>query len=120
MDVPATVRADRGRARDPRRARDGRCSASSTARTADRIARDVSISENWGFASFETDRYKLVVDEDLGLPCQLFDHHEDPDEDHDRLADPECAAVVSDLMDGLVRPFLATTPLRPHKNPFGG
>ena len=26
--------------------------------------RPISISENWGFASFETERYKLVVDED--------------------------------------------------------
>ena len=26
--------------------------------------REVSISENWAFASFETDRYRLVVDED--------------------------------------------------------
>jgi arylsulfatase len=83
-----------------------------------RQTRDVSISENWGFASFETDRYRLVVDEDLATPCQLFDHHDDSDEDHDRLADPECSGVLGELMDTIVRPFLATTPIRPHKNPF--
>ena len=27
-------------------------------------ARSLAVSENWGFAAFETDRYKLVVDED--------------------------------------------------------
>jgi hypothetical protein len=78
----------------------------------------VSISENWGFAAFETDRYKLVVDEDLAAPCQLFDHHDDPDEDDDRLADPAYAGVLDELMGTYVRPFLATTPVRPHKNPF--
>lgn len=40
------------------------------------VPRPVSISENWGFASFETDRYKVVVDEDAVSPCQLFDLHE--------------------------------------------
>ena len=45
-------------------------------------ARSVTVSENWGFAAFETDRHKLVVDEDAVTPCQLFDLHEDPAEDH--------------------------------------
>jgi len=116
LDVPATIRAiadapaivaSEGRSLLP--ALDG--DESTTGRA-------VSISENWGFASFETDRYKLVVDEDLVAPCQLFDHHDDPNEDDNRLADPECAAVVEELMDTHVRPFLATTPVRPHKNPF--
>ena len=49
---------------------------------------DVTVSENWGFAAFETGRYKLVVDEDALAPCQLFDLLEDPAEDHDLLADP--------------------------------
>ena len=49
------------------------------------------MSENWGFAAFETDRYKLVVDEDAVAPCQLFDLSEDPAEDHDLLPDPEAA-----------------------------
>ncbi len=80
--------------------------------------RTISISENWGFASFETDRYKLVVDEDAGTPCQLFDRRDDPGEDDDRLADPECKPVVDELMDSYVRPFLTVAPKRPHKSPF--
>ncbi|MGO9874598.1 MAG: sulfatase [Acidimicrobiia bacterium] len=84
----------------------------------DPTARTVSISENWGFASFETDRYRLVIDEDAGTPCQLFDLHEDPNEDDDRLADTECMSVVDELMESCVRPFLAVTPARPHANPF--
>ena len=36
-------------------------------------SRSLAVSENWGFAAFETERYKLVVDEDAVAPCQLFD-----------------------------------------------
>jgi arylsulfatase A-like enzyme len=82
--------------------------------------RMVSISENWGFASFETDRHKLVVDEDAGTPCQLFDLVDDRNEDDNRLADPECASVIEDMMETYVRPFLATPPARPHRSPFTG
>ncbi|MDX6234694.1 MAG: hypothetical protein QOH68_3812 [Nocardioidaceae bacterium] len=82
--------------------------------------RSVSISENWGFASFETAAHKLVVDEDALAPCQLFDLVHDPDEDENRLADPACAATVEEMMESLVRPFLATPPARPHRSPFTG
>ena len=80
--------------------------------------REVSISENWGFALFETERYKLVVDEDAMMPCVLVDLKADPDEDVNLIADPSAASVVNDLMDAYVRPFLATKPARPHKSPF--
>ena len=78
------------------------------------------MSENWGFAAFETDRYKLVVDEDAVAPCQLFDLHEDPAEDHDLLPDPLSAAVVDELMETHVRPFFRTAPARPHPSLFTG
>ena len=81
-------------------------------------ARDVSISENWGFALFETERYKLVVDEDGLSPCQLFDLADDPNEDENLLVDPSYKPVVDELMDTHVRPFLATKPARPHPSPF--
>ena len=80
--------------------------------------RPVSVSENWGFAAFETDRYKLVVDEDALSPCQLFDLVEDPAEDHNLLPDPECGGVVEELMDVHVRPFFVTAPARPHPSIF--
>jgi len=80
--------------------------------------RDLSVSENWGFASFETDRHKLVVDEDAGTPCQLFDLVDDPNEDTNRLVDPACEAIVDELMETRVRPFLATPPARPHESIF--
>ena len=63
------------------------------------------MSENWGFAVFETDRYKLVVDEDAVTPCQLFDLHEDPAEDSDLLPDPLVAPVAEEIMETHVRPF---------------
>ena len=82
--------------------------------------RAVSVSENWGFAAFETDRYKLVVDEDALAPCQLFDLIEDPTEDHNLASDPHCAPVVEELMELHVRPFFASPPARPHPSIFTG
>ena len=82
--------------------------------------RAVSITENWGFAAFETDRFKLIVDEDALEPCQLFERTEDPDEDHNRVADPELAGVVEQMMEEHVRPFLATPARRDQASPFTG
>ena len=78
------------------------------------------MSENWGFAVFETERYKLVVDEDAVSPCQLFDRLEDPGEDHDLLPDPLAAPVTEELMETHVRPFFRTAPARPHPSIFTG
>jgi arylsulfatase len=83
-------------------------------------SRSVSVSENWGFASFETDQYKLVVDEDAGAPCQLFDLREDPNEDHDLLSDPQSKPTVDQLMESSVRPFFRSPPARPHPSLFTG
>jgi choline-sulfatase len=77
-------------------------------------SRSVCVSENWGFASFETDRYKIVVDEDALSACQLFDLREDPNEDHDLLQDPDAKEAAEELMETYVRPFFLTTPARPH------
>ena len=44
----------------------------------------------------------------------------DPDEDDNRVGEPECKAVVDELMDTHVRPFLTTAPARPHRSPFTG
>ncbi len=82
--------------------------------------RTVTVSENWGFAGFETDRYKLVVDEDAVSPCQLFDLVEDPSEDHDLLPDPQAAPIVEELMEMRVRPFFRSAPARPHPSLFTG
>jgi choline-sulfatase len=117
VDVPATVRAIAGAPDVP--ASQGR-SLLGYSKGDDPAPRAVSVSENWGFASFETERFKLVVDEDGLAPCQLFDLHDDPDEDENRVSDPECAAVVDDVMESIVRPFLATPPARPHASVFTG
>jgi choline-sulfatase len=82
--------------------------------------RDVAVSENWGFAVFETERHKLVVDEDACEPCQLFDLLEDPAEDYDLVRDPASADVVGELMETHVRPFFRTPPARPHPSIFTG
>ncbi len=80
--------------------------------------RPVSISENWGFASFETDDHKLVVDEDTSTPVQLFDRRNDPLEDRNIVADPESAEVIELLMESHVRPFLSVAASRSHPSMF--
>ncbi len=115
LDVPASVRQIAGGPEVP--ASEGR-SLLGYVDGRDLEPRPVSVSENWGFASFETDRYKIVVDEDACVPCQLFDLHDDPDEDVDLLADPHAASVVDQLMEEHVRPFFRTPPARPHDSIF--
>jgi choline-sulfatase len=117
FDVPATLREIAGAPGIPKS--EGR-SLLSTVRGGPPPERAVAVSENWGFAVFETERHKLVVDEDAVTPCQLFDLSEDPAEDMDLLADPLAAPVVEELMERYVRPFFATPPARPHPSLFTG
>jgi choline-sulfatase len=102
---------------DPLPGSEGR-SLAGCATGVDPPARPVAVSENWGFASFETDRYRLVVDEDRHQPVQLLDLEDDPAEDRNRVADPAAAATVDALMATFAEPFLATPPARPHPNPI--
>ncbi len=118
LDVPATVRALAGAPDLPRS--EGRSLLECVCDGAPAPVHPVAVSENWGFACFETERHKLVVDEDAVAPCQLFDLAEDPAEDHNLLADPAAAVVVDELMETHVRPFFATPPARPHPSIFTG
>lgn len=117
VDVPATVREI---AAAPALERSEGRSLLATVRDGAPTDREVAVSENWGFAVFETDRYKLVVDEDAGTACQLFDLAEDPHEDHDLLPDPGSAPVADEIMETHVRPFFRTPPARPHPSLFTG
>jgi choline-sulfatase len=119
MDVPATVRDAAGAPAVD--ASEGRSLRGHADRASQPLpARALSVSENWGFAVFETERYRLVVDEDACEPCQLFDVIDDSTEDHDLLGDPAAKPIVDELMGTHVRPFLRTAPARPHKSPFTG
>ncbi len=80
--------------------------------------RPISISENWGFASFETDEHKLVVDEDTLTAVQLFDRKNDPLEDNNLVADPESAEVIEEIVELHARPFMSTGATRPHQSMF--
>jgi arylsulfatase A-like enzyme len=117
FDLPATLRELSGAA--PVESSEGR-SLRRVFEGEDFDNRKVSVSENWGFASFETDRYRLVVDEDAVTPCQLFDLVEDPAEDHDLLPDQQASSIVECLMDEHVRPFFRTAPARPTPSIFTG
>jgi len=117
LDVPATVRELAGA--PPLPGSEGR-SLLAHLEGGSSPPRRVAVSENWGFASFETDRYRLVVDEDAGTPCQLFDLDQDPTEDVNLVADPALSEVLEELMEELVRPFLAIPPARPVPSLFTG
>jgi arylsulfatase A-like enzyme len=117
LDVPATVRDIAGG--PPVELSEGRSLAASV-REGTPGSRVMTVSENWGFAVFETARYKLVVDEDACAPCQLFDLDEDPHEDTNLVPDPRSAHVVEEIMDTHVRPFFRTPPARPHPSMFTG
>jgi choline-sulfatase len=118
LDVPATVREIAG-APDVAHS-EGQSLLGPVHGTDQTSSRDVTVSENWGFAAFETERYKLVVDEDALTACQLFDLTEDPAEDHDLLPDPAGAGVAEEIMDTHVRPFFRTAPARPIPSFFTG
>ncbi|MDA8047163.1 MAG: sulfatase-like hydrolase/transferase [Actinomycetota bacterium] len=79
----------------------------------DWAGREAVVSENYGFAMWRTERYKLVVYGKTRTPVQLFDLMDDPEEDVNRVDDPAYAPVVSDLRDGFVEPFLSVPPRRP-------
>jgi choline-sulfatase len=117
VDVPTTLRAVAGAPDLPESAGRSLLGYLNGTRPA---PRELSISENWGFAGIETEDYKLVIDEDAGSPCQLFDLRNDPTEDTNLLADPAYGDVVDELMSTTVRSFFSTTPGRPHPSPFTG
>jgi arylsulfatase len=115
LDVPATLRAIAGASEVA--GSEGQSLLGVTTGGAPPV-HDVTVSENWGFAVFETERHKLIVDEDACAPCQLFDLAEDPAEDHNLLGDPLAADVVEEIMEAHVRPFFKTPPARPHPSIF--
>jgi choline-sulfatase len=117
VDVPATVREIAGA--PPLVESEGRSLLGHVTGAAPERRR-VTVSENWGFAAFETDRHVLVVDEDALAPVALFDRVEDPREDENLVAAREAVPVVGEMMDRIVRPFFATPAVRPHRSPFAG
>jgi len=118
LDVPATVREIAGAPEVVHS--EGRSLLACVHDATASPLRELTVSENWGFAAFETERYKLVVDEDALAPCQLFDLSEDPAEDHNLLPDPAAAPAVEEIMDTHVRPFFRTAPARPIPSFFTG
>ena len=115
LDVPATIRAIAGA--PDLAASEGR-SLLGHFTGAPPDPRTVAISQNWGFASFETDRHRLVVDEDMQTACQLFDLETDPTEDDNLVGVLDHADVMDQLMRDVAAPFLATPANRPHPSPF--
>lgn len=115
LDVPATVREIAGAPAVPEG--EGRSLLGYVTGDAPE-PRSVSVSENWGFASFETERHRLVVDEDRREPCALFDLATDPREDRNLVADPAHRDTVDHLMATIAARFLERPAVRPHPSPF--
>ena len=111
LDVPATVRAIAGAAEVPEG--EGQSLLRHVQEGGQGFVREVVHSENFGFGLFVTDRHKLLVWEDSREPVQLFDLAEDPDENHNVVADPRYAEVREGLMTQHVQPFLSRDPVRP-------
>jgi hypothetical protein len=63
---------------------------------------------------FREDRYEFVVFEDESLPGQLFALEEDPKEERNLIDVPEPRTAAERMVEQHVRPFLKTSPLRPH------
>ena len=79
----------------------------------------MSVSENWGFAVFETERYKLVVDEDACSPASSSTSSRIPTRTRTSCW-TRARDVVEETMDTHVRPFFRTPPVRPHPSFFTG
>lgn len=67
--------------------------------------RQVVRSQNFGFAMFATNQYKLVIEEKSLEIVQFFDLQEDPNEEIDLSCDRAYAAIRDELMAEYVRPF---------------
>lgn len=119
IDVPATVRSIFGADSVP--GGEGR-SLIGYFNGDDPSPRSYSVSENWGFASFEIknddNHWKLVVDEDSLEPCQLFDLITDPLEDINLVTSMNHNYVIAQLLDEVVQPFFKSPAVRPHPSPF--
>ncbi len=111
VDVPATIRAAAEAPDVP--GSEGHSLLGHRSRPGAGFTRDVVHSENWGFGLVATERHKVVVDEDRRVPVQCFDLDDDPDEEHDRIDDPDFAPTLAALMDGVVRPFYTSGVFRP-------
>jgi choline-sulfatase len=110
IDVPATIREIAGG--PALQGSEGISLLGHVAGPASEEVRHLVRSENYGFAMFRTDRYKLVVYEDTKAPVQLFDLQEDPDEDHNVVGEPPYAGVVEEMMAEHALPFLSIEPKR--------
>lgn len=110
VDVPATLRAIAG-AGDVAGS-EGRSLLPYFEAAPPERGRDVVHSENYGFALFETERYKLLVFEATGQPVQLFDLESDPCEDVNLVAHPAAQGVLAELMQRYAEPFLEMPPVR--------
>jgi choline-sulfatase len=75
--------------------------------------REVAFSELAGhqnkgnfFVMAATQRYRYLYDKQNGLPCELFDLEQDPDELHNLIDDPAHAGIRKDMHKDYLVPFM--------------
>jgi len=115
MDLSATIRAIAGSDGDPRF--EGR-SLLGWLDGGTGLSRDSVVSENYGFGMVRTASHKIVFWEDAAETVQFFDLVADPLEEVSLAEDPAERAIIEDLTETLVKPFLAPGVFRPGPGTF--
>lgn len=110
LDVPATIRAIAGA--PGHESFEGEALLGGDGRLTGH-RREAVFSENYGMGMVRTGRHKLVFHEDSVSPGQLFDLEQDPAEDVNLISDPAAAAVLEELMETRVKPFIGGGRRRP-------
>ena len=110
MDVPATMRAIAGAPAIP--FSEGKSLLGYLQEGGSGPGHNVVYSEDSGLGMVATATQKLVFYEDSFEPAQLFDLVQDPDENHNLVADPHYAQVRDEMMTEYVQPFLSKPPVR--------
>lgn len=67
-----------------------------------RIGREIAYARIQSYAAMRTDRFRFTMEMKSGVPCELFDMDEDPDETVNLVNDPQRAALVSDMKGALI------------------
>ncbi len=77
-------------------------------------------SENLGFATAITERWKLIAHEESGEAVALFDLETDPLENHNLISEPGAAGAREEMMHGPMQELLGRpTVFRPDARPEG-
>ena len=64
--------------------------------------REFAYSRIQSYAALRDTRYRFTLEMNSGVPCELFDLKDDPNERHNLVNDPARASLVSDMKAALI------------------